>query len=705
MLLPLEILDIIVENNNDSLKTLISWAKISLHFKEKIQRTIGIITIIDGMTSPVYYPLDYNILFNHNNNIIINTSEFDSTILQSFMTKKDRILISIHSDEMYSQRLRLVLIEISRHCLLNTVICIIYYSTHNYMSRLYFQTLEKFSSVLTFSELYVYGNRHGCLYEGLFDLVNFFRNSYINDIQNIHSLTIIKGINSITSSSLRNIETLSTRSSEIDIYNILKSCPNITTIGSLKFPTGPIEHYKYILPRTESIFLSDYYPQLHNVMVDGTLINKRLDLSTENCITNPTFTDLYFPNISSLQLHLGNTPYQNIRFENCNFSKLTHLNCDTGIVPWEDVIQSGANIKSISLKLYTTEQINWLNNCPNEVENIEILSTKTNNIPNISFTSYDLLLNRYTYICLTLQTLLNCNILHNVILPSQLEVETFVLKIDDINIIEEMKNTTNYLHYYHLVGSQFDNFQFTLPYAKYLTIQHTNHQHVNLPRRFLNDINTIEEPYLYDNINYYNSMLGVQPLKTNINMGTEQPSRRYSNESINSIKTYRSINRRRSSQMSNSLLEFPHPPYIAELEQKVFKFVFVETIPNILSLDLYTLENIDFSFKNVQQGILPLLKIILSINDACETKEQLTTLIMRAISKVFNFPLMIKFPNIIIERLQLVIDIKSSKIINEQSSKDYLNILEQNITLQYNYVNIVPYSENTTYRYTICVNI
>jgi len=114
MLLPLEILDIIVENNNDSLKTLISWAKISLHFKEKIQRTIGIITIIDGMTSPVYYPLDYNILFNHNNNIIINTSEFDSTILQSFMTKKDRILISIHSDEMYSQRLRLVLIEISQ---------------------------------------------------------------------------------------------------------------------------------------------------------------------------------------------------------------------------------------------------------------------------------------------------------------------------------------------------------------------------------------------------------------------------------------------------------------------------------------------------------------------------------------------------------------------------------------------------------------
>ncbi|SMN21095.1 similar to Kazachstania africana KAFR_0B05660 hypothetical protein [Maudiozyma saulgeensis] len=704
MLLPLEILDIIVDKNNDNLNTLISWAKISPRYKRKIQENIGVITILDGLTYPQRYPLDYNVLFNDNNNVTISTEGFDSTALKTFTTNQSHILISIHSNNMYSQLLRFTLAKISHYCQINTVISIIYFNSHNYMSRLYFQEFERFLTALHFSELYVYGNWDICNDEGLFDLVNFFRNSYLNGIQVINSLTILDSAVSITSSSLQNIQTLGIRTLETDICNILKLCPRIKSIGSLKFPVGDTEHGKYILPKTEKISLTDCYPQLQKVLVDGNLVQDKLDLSVGVSITDPIFSDLYFPNIRVLQLHLGNFPYQTVQFKNCNFSKLTSLNCDTGIVPWEDLLQTGANITKLSMKLYSTDQISWLNSCPYDIKNIEILSTKTNNIPNISFNDLNLFLNDYTNISLTLQTLLHCNIFQNVILPSQSEIEKLNLKLDDINIVEEMKNNLNYSQYYHLNYSFPNYLQFEIPYIKELLICATENQNLSQLPRILNDTYTLEEPTYPENFHYYNNMLGIQPLKDIMNFSADQSSRRYSNDSMDSITMYRSVNRRNSSQASGSLLAYSKTSPTVEFEQNVFKFVFVENLPNVFSMDLYTLESVDFSFENILHGILPLLRIIIPVNSAYETQEQLTTLIMRGISEIFNFPLAVKFPNIIIQKLQLVVVTNSPKLINDESLHDYLDILQHNIALKYNDVIVVAPDEVPRYCYTVCIN-
>lgn len=701
MNLPVEVLEKIIRNNFDSFKTLISCVEILPHCKSTISSNIGIVTINNEQPYISKFPLNYNILFNDTNNVLIDTNNYDLNLLTSFLKDKLNILIAIHSNQTFNQELRSLLANIAHYINPGTSICILYANDKNYLSRLYFQEFEKLSTIINIAELYIFGDPTE--QAQLFDLVTFFKFTYIFNIKEINSLVITSNTQKIYSESLTNIGTLVSRSPISNLFSIFNDCPNIHNINSFTLPSG-VETItcKYMLPHAQSIHIQDFKPyRTDNIIIDGSHITENLKLSLSQFVMDPILTNFYFPNVSSLHIKPDNYPDQKISLKNCFFPNVNELNIENGIVPWEYLTSHIATLRKLSLALSSSQQISWLNESPYNINILECLSSRCINISNDILSSGNSLQKQYFELLFNFDTLAQGNHLTNIFLNKQNMAHKITMTLDNDNLQNEW-------HDYQHNNLNCSIYKIKLPSVNELILV-TKQNDINHFNSAISDTITVpimNENHLPPRYLYHHNLLGVQPIMdlTGIipitNKGNEVRDR---NDSIDSVSSYQSINRRRSSAESTLSSSLNDSFRTVNDDKLDLNFDFNEILPMVFTTDFHTLDNNNFSFDNVQNNMLSLLKIELHINDRINTRDQLLTNAMRSISDAFNYPLSIKFQTTKLEKIQFVLCLPNCTFSINDKIQYYMHILQQTVSMKYRDLVVTNYNDIPVDQYTVCI--
>lgn len=673
MLLPIEILDIIVYNNLDSFKTLISWAHVSEHYRRIIQSQVGIICVHDGPGLNISNPLGYEVLFNDTNSISIDTEQFHKDQLAKFMLCQNNILICIHSHRAYSQPLRMVLVQIAHLCQIGINVCIIYQNTTNYLTRLYFNEFNRIASLIKLSELYIFGNKNIGQYSQLTDITSLFQVTYIYDITVLHSCVIKDTSHNLISQNVETINYLGYNVSDKDISSFLELCPNLKTISSFKFPAYEEDLSMYTLPQCCSISLTDFYTGVKYPTINGSNVTEELNLSLGICVTEPIFLNLYFSKITSLNLNLGQSLDQLVRFKSCNFKNLESINCDVGIIPWRDLIESGARIKHLKLKLYSFEQLRWLNECPFTIEKIEILSMKNTNPSNTLFSQSDSLLLGSKNLAIDADSLKHCNIIQNIFLPKLKEDSSLLINFNNQNLLQEISNSSTYHRYLELDYDSLSCLTFKIPYIHHLEIITQKGYGLTPIMDVGQSVSSISSntPALY---HFFNCMLGVQVRKDSMPETLVEEPRRHSNASMD----------------SQSIFSDTEEIKYDGSSQDMITFELFENLPDILSLNLATFETTKFITDNIQPNILHLLKVIVDINENYISEAILILLIVKRIEDTIEYPYNFKFPNIILEKIQVVLKLTPSISSRIKDKQLFRHDIQHQLRLNNSHIKIVP---------------
>lgn len=662
MLFPIEILDVIVANNSDSFKTLISWAQISPYYRDFISQNVAIISLFDGFNATCSYPLNYDILCTHENHISINALDNNMEVMKNHIQQQNNILIAVHSNGAFSQPLRMTLAQIAHLCQPYTNICILYENTSNFLSRLYFQEFERLSITLNLAELYIFGNMGNHVNSGLFDLTTLFETTYIDNISEINSLAITHSTHCILAPCIQNIKSISISPIVTDIISPLRMCPFIHNLGSLNFPISHTTEEWFEIPGCNNISLSNFHSGVKYPTINGALVRNKLTLVEGMLESDPTFSHLNFPNIVELELDVGITPNQIVRLQQCELQSLRILNADSAIVPWRDLIMAGCHIDTLKLKLYSFDQIKWLNECPFRIHNIEILPSKNSNIPNILFPENCRLLEMYDNITLNADTLTHYNILQSIVLPNININQTLSLSVNEREVTKAMKQNPNFATIYSLYLNDSNGTSFKIPYLHHFKVSLVQEETLILDEQGC----SFEEKQLQSHIpalyHFHNSTLGVHPKFQSLISEVDTSSRRGSNFSTNSTFSNDNDGRRRSTLGSLPAFSDMSTTECSSLYHKILTFEFVENLPDVISVDMDALEKIKFDVKNVQPAALHLIRINITICEKCSTPERLQNIILRRAIEAIEYPLSSKFPNIIIERLQLVINFNQTKL-------------------------------------------
>lgn len=701
MNLPVEILEKIIRNDFDSFKTLISCVEIIPFCKSIISDNIGIITINNGFSQIDSVPLNYNILFNDSNNILIDTNSYDPILMSSFLMDKSNILIAIHSNQTFNQELRSLLANIAHLIQPDTTICILYSNCKNYLSRLYFHEFEKLSNILNLTELYIFGDQTENVQ--LFDLVTIFRDTYIYNLKEINSLVITDKTEIFYSDSITNIGTLVTRSPNSNLFNIFKNCPNIENINCFTLPSSiETETCKYTLPHAQSIHIQDFKPCMtNNLIIDGSKITKSLKVSLASSITDPTLSNLYFPNISSLHIKPDSYPDQQISLINCYFPNVTNINIENGIIPWKYLTTHINNITELSLVLCSSQQLKWLNESPFDINILKCLPSRGTTISNDLYSTELPLLKSYSKLLINLDTLTQCQHLTNILLNEQniIPEVSMIMNNDRLQTEwDEYRGTKSYSS----DSNDSSSYEIKLPYVNELKLV-TKQKDTNCYNSAISDSVTVPSTYethLPPRFLYNHLMLGIQPIFNQasiipINIKENEP--RYRNDSIDSVSSYQSINRRRSSAESNTSYNFRDNKFD-------LNFDFGKILPQVFTTDFATLDNNKFSFSRVQNKTLSLLKMELHIFEKINSQDQLLTFAMRSISDAFNYPFSIKFPTLIIERIQFVLCFNSCELSIDDKLKYYMHILQQAVRMKYTDLVVINHTDTPVDQYTVCIS-
>ncbi|GMM55595.1 hypothetical protein DAKH74_022110 [Maudiozyma humilis] len=703
MKLPVEILDVIVSNNSDSFKTLLSWARISPYYRDAISQEVYIVSVYDGFNSAFWCPLNYDILCTTNNHISVSTAAPNFEFMANNIKSQNNILIAIHSSGGFSKSLRLILSQIARLCHPGANVCVIYENSTNFLSKLYFQEFERLSTRLNLSELHIFGSQETYVNSGLFDLTTLFQTTYLDSILNINSILITDSTHCIIAPVIENIKSISIKPNVTDIVTPLFSCPSINNLGSLNFPSSCNSEGQFIIPSCNNISLINYHSGVKYSPINGVLVRNKLILSEGMLEYDPTFRYLNFPNLRELELDVGTTPNQTVRFQQCEFQNLQILNVDSSIVPWRDLIMAGSHINTLKLKLYSFDQIKWLNECPFRIDNIEILPSKNSNIPNILFPKTCSFLETFNNITVNADSLLHYNILQNIFLDDICINQTLGLTIHQKEISTAIKQNPNYSSIYELSVTDSSDATFSIPYIHHLKISLIPEQIPASPEEDM----LAQQKQLQENIpelyHFHNCTLGVQAKFTSPTSEIEDTSRRGSNFSVNSTFSNGFDGRRRSTLSSLPLLSEQASTDYASLYHKVMTIDFVESLPDILCVDMNVLDMVRFEVKNVQPAVLHLIQISLTLPDICPSLDILQNTIIIEASKALEYPINSKFPNIIVERLQLLINIKENKNIHVSLPGAFMNSLQDKITNLLGDISLVDCDIIPNNRRSICL--
>ncbi|CCK71887.1 uncharacterized protein KNAG_0I00960 [Huiozyma naganishii CBS 8797] len=379
MSFPVEILTNIVECNEDSVGTLISWAHISNYYKHVISHRIGIVTVVDG-PNELQDILGYQILVSTGNHVVVSTDQDSSAnaeILKGFCPLFGNLLLVVDSQRRYSEVLSNLLGVVAHSCQQHATVSVLYRTRTNFLSKLYFAEFKRCCAILNLAELYVIGENGISLDDTMCDIENLFARVYLNDVESIYSLDLLNARNPLIAPGLEMIKNINFDSQVVRLDQFLGGIPNLKYIGSVKFPLGSSDCTTYVLPACDVISFTEFNSGVAYPIIDGKQVRKEVAITTSLRTRDPEFTSLCLPQVETMTLSMpGIASYQWTRFQSCQFGNLMNLNCDAAIIPWEDLSFINGTIKHLSIKLYSKEQLEWLESCPFIIKDLEIFSNR-----------------------------------------------------------------------------------------------------------------------------------------------------------------------------------------------------------------------------------------------------------------------------------------------------------------------------------------
>lgn len=743
--LPDEILELIVRHNNDSIRTLISWALISPRIRNLVSKEIGIITIQDGSISQFQNILDFQCLISENNihydnnealvsnHIHIISDDIDDEYIMNeqqsfshFISHFNNLLIVIETTRPYSENLSNTLTRVANSCHYGINICVFYKTHTNFLSKLYFKSFKNILPHISLTELYIFGDTtfQSVSQESLIDIDTLFQTVYIQDLNTIYSLDIIDDTTRFYAPRLVSIKKINYKDST-NIAHFLRHCTNIQNIDYLKFPVPRISNGKsttFVLPSCRNITLNEFSNDVSYPIIDGSKISKALTLKPTLRSTDPIFKNLWFPEITCLQLSISD--FKIVKLIDCDFNQVRNLDVGGCLIPWDSLNlhnKSGEKFIELNIKIRFNDwqQLSWLNLCPYHIRNLEIISNTIHNFPidlssNRLFYSNLLIINgnmditnlnnfdKFENISFNVNSLEQCRFLQELISTTKttgsnnkFSSSSFKITIEENSLQKSiiMNKNNKLIHPFDLPVS-------TLKHLTLLLLQNDDDLSETNPL-IINKESAVEYSMGYFNFHSFNkrhnslsipneklytSMFNIEKVTP---VDTISPSQFRKNSLVGlsssqarrqSIITFdlsssrildTASNRRRSSLDSCSL--FSHWHYLYDNEYAIdddssdhqdficFKLQGSQ-YPNIITLNINILESSLLKFDDFPKDAkVPLLQIWFTLNTPISTYEQLIISLTNRIIDLLNYPYDQITHLVPFQKLQLFVDFSESK--------------------------------------------
>ncbi|CCF56862.1 hypothetical protein KAFR_0B05660 [Kazachstania africana CBS 2517] len=674
MILPIELLNIIVNENIDSFKTLIAWAQVSSYFRGTISDDVGIIIVRDSNypSAPREDYFGYHFLLTPQNHTLINTDLPNTEGMTQIVKRYNNLLVVIQSDRSYSDPLATIIGSLGWSCNKGTNICVFYHNSTNFLSKLYFRELQKRLSYLKLSELHIFGNIFSSNDEQLYDIDTLFETTYLYGVTTLNSLDVQDSRHSLIANNLRKLKHVIYRSTDIDLYDFLYNCPELEMIGTIKFPQLN-DSGIYRIPRCNSISFTEFNSGVRYPILDGSMVSTKLNITPSLRSRDPHFIGLNFPRIEFLKLSSTNWTSQLVTFNNCNFSSLKYIDCGLAKISWMDLQSCGALIEKVKVSLYDAEQIRWLKECPFQLKEINItlgnissIGTFISDILEEGFISSDI------NVTVNLSSLNDCIFLEKVVLPNLTSNSILKLTVNEDKLQESVISKGQQLSSYSM-SPQDKSVILHIPHMKQLSLFMTEHQTENSisrrssithPRITTPPLNNIfADVPTYTSCNY-----AVSPSEFRRNSLAGLSSETARRNSTITLEPQMSMfqTRRKSSVGSVSL--FSGNTYISQDDfiDDILSFELTESCPSVLTTDILTLESSTILLESNIIKTMKLLQISVNVEKSVpyRTSDELLLQISSRILDALKFPYALKFPDVRIENFQIIVDLKGIQMQN-----------------------------------------
>lgn len=679
MKLPSEILELIVSQGLDSCETSISWMDISPIFQKVVNDLLGVIVLQDGVRDlkDTNIPFDYKRLMSEFNTLVVSTDYPIGEDLLEFTRKYMHLLIVIQSNRNYSDVLASLVVAITKACNKNTTVCVIYCNFQNYLSKLYFRGMSFCQENVVFSELHIIGNSQLNETE-LFDVDTLFQRTYLHHLKTVYSLDVRDKDHRVISRSLDAVNQLNFGSFDEKWDTYFIECPNLRKIENTKYPIRTNDE-PFKLPKCESISLTHYVNGVHYQPIDGFQVTAELKLAPALRSQDPEFYNLHFANLKKLRLMLNESENHLIRFHDCHFDSLESLDCASALIPWNDLISSGAQLKHITLSLTTDEQAKWLSECPYQVTEISIVSYGgwSPVFPNISYFPLENINCRT--VGLEIQSLWHCYLFQVLVLPNVGVITDLRITVKEESLLQSILD--NYFPIEEWgINLQDDCIVLKIPFVNHLTITLTDRKKSSKGNSTLNlpiSNATSGKPMTgYPNI-FFDANATIQNYAVSpsefrrsslAGADSETARRRSSIVSLTSHSTHSdSMRNRRRSSASSSV--------DATSSIKTCKFAPVGVCPETITVNLATLDASIISWENIKTNRITLLQILIQdLNSEELYLHDSTRSLSEEIIRVLNYPYHLSLQGMTVEKFQIVVDLENSGFHVQRCQRDQFAI-------------------------------
>lgn len=679
---PNEILNLIVSEGLDCCHTSIAWSQISTAFKDIITEKLGVIVILDGYSSfdEQQLPIECDSLMDEKNTLYTLTDHPENASLAKFIPKYSNILVVVHSNRSYSDVLANMFYDIARNCSQGTSICIIYSTSLNFLSKLYFRELSLYQENITLCELHVIGSSSGDENE-MCDINTLFERTYIYNLSSLYSLDVQTPSHKLFSKDLKVIKLLNLLEFNEDTSNFFSECPSLSIIESTKFPTNTGATCRtFRLPRCNSITLTNYVDGSHYPDIDGSCVYDSLTLVPSLRSLDPEFSNLFFLNLKKLRLKLNDLGSHLVRFFGCQFPNLKFLECGSCVVPWSDLIAAKADLKLIKLTLTSLEQLEWISSYPGSLKSLYIEAPQARIV---HFPISSVFENSQLYfenISIEISHLWQCYLLEKVVLSHSKPLMSLKIILNETLLAESIPLTGLHISKWGLICED-DYIIFKISFMAHFTllaketkIRDETSDSLRIEEHAVS--NPVPSPKNYRNV-FYDSdaskdiTYAVSPSDFRRNSLAGADSRTARRQSA--IVFSSSSNEIRKSSFGTRNFSPVSPTHFQEetpFKSENVAFVFSEECPNILTTNIAALESSLLSFSEVKSNLIKQLQIQIdgfSVKHQCEDNSELVILIVREIIRVLKFPYDVRLPSMIIENFQVVVFISQG---NTRLSED-----------------------------------